>query len=249
MRLCALFVVLAAVLSAPAWGAVTEYICWRNLEIQGLIAKDGAPPGGDSASFLRKMTLTPNLFQQACSDSVGVPGVAAVGAMASQFSSLNIGPNADFKGASFAGSTSAAGSASNLWGANSHAISEFCFSFTADQPFTYYLDYACSTLSLLPPQASGRAAIKLTDSSGTALIDVGSGGAAVAGHLTGTLAPGKYTLMALCDSAGITAPMPGLPSFSAASSLTYTLNLQHMPEPATLALLALGGCLIRRRRR
>lgn len=245
MRLCALLVVLAGVLALPARGAVLFGNATGNVDIVSQVGQAFQLPASDVAHFSHDVSRPASgLFQQTLQDSLSSGQYGTVSAMASQVSFFDQSQG-ELTGASFAGTSAVTAATFAPYGSNTLARSEQLFTFqVAQEPEDYTL-----AIHFTPLGATAGSYVVLRSISGVpnALLAEAASNTAASGAvtLTGTLQPGWYSIYSCVQSGALA---PATPTVAFADSMTYTFSITTTPEPATVALLALGGLLIRRRR-
>jgi len=233
MRRIALVMGLAGLCAMPAWGVVTLVSGDGRVDVAGTLGTIvGSPPVvvGQFADDVPRVGL--GLFQQFLHNRVQSVQYGTVDGMASQVSSFSMF-GGQFTGASFAGT--AAITAATFAPMASAVKAESVFN------FTFQITGSSAPLSIVgsltPLGAAAGPSLILRDAgSSVVLASVESLTAGTSAfNISGFLPPGTYSLSAYVGENIAYAP-PGV--LAGAYSMVYTFNI---PEPASLALLALGA--------
>ncbi len=241
MRRIALAMAVAGLFAMPAWGVVTLLSANGQVDIAGTLGTIvGSPPVvvGQFAENVPRAGL--GLFQQSLHNSVQSGQYGTVDAMASQVSSFSTF-GGQLTGASFAGTAAitAATFAPMASAATAESIFNFTFQITGQST-------ALSIVGSLTPlgAAAGPSLILRDAGSSTVIAKVESLTAGTNSfNVSGVLPAGIYSLSAYVGENVPYAP-PGV--LARAYSMAYTFNI---PEPTSLALVALGALVAGRRRR
>ena len=245
MRRIALALVAASLFALPAQGAVTLISNTGQVDILGQVGIDPQLPASDVAHFSQSVPRTDSgLFQQNVYDVRSSAQYGTISAMASQVSSFDLAPDGQLTGASFAGTAAVTTATFSPYGSNTQANSTLSFLFqVTDQSVDYTLQ-----VGFFPLNSLGVSAVQLWNTALSTPIEAAYSESATANGvlLTGTLQPGWYQMNLWTSDGGMASTTTNI---AWASSLVSTLTLTPAPEPVTLAMLALGGSALLRRRR